>query len=168
VTLGGRAVLRSTGLAGVAVLLGAAAPPERQNLICDSIVDLGLTAIASGTPQRVFFGRVSQTRATCGPDDAVPTHQDFCNAVVKEVGVSNPNRFPWMVYECLGMSHGIPDVETADEYSGVEGRKKVRLLRASLKNGLAIEIRFGPTGDFGTKPFYKNYFGTYVMTIWKP
>ena len=155
-------------LASASVLFGmpAYAAPPAEEAICDAIRDLGYAAIASGTPQRIGFGRVGPRQGSCGPVD-IPVHEDFCKVLVDKVGLSSPQRFPWMVYDCLGVSHGIPTIETTDEYSGVSGRKKIVHLTASLKEGFGLDIRFVPTGDFGSTPYYKNYFGTYAVTIWK-
>ena len=100
--------LSRASLAMVAFAMSFAGSPaladtSADNAVCAAIRDLGLAAIAGGAPQRIGFGRLGPDRAGCGPTDT-PAREEFCRVMVENVGLRAPQRFPWMVYDCLGMS----------------------------------------------------------------
>jgi hypothetical protein len=46
-------------------------------------------------------------------------------------------------------------------------RRKITRLWAGWRDGTRIDIRFKPSGDFGTAPEFRDYWGAYELVIWK-
>jgi len=141
--------------------LAVAAEPD----LCQALKDLKTEALASGIPQRVGVIKEDVMTFAC-MHSASAAERAFCNAAAQAVGIEFTHAFPWRVERRLA-AEGVPArMETVDgQYTGLRDRKKVMHLWASWRDGARLDIRFEPSGDFGSE---KDYWGTYRLVIWRP
>jgi hypothetical protein len=60
-----------------------------------------------------------------------------------------------------------PFAELVDQYTGLQGRKKIRHLWGRWTDGVRIDVQFEPLGDFSSDPKFKDYWGEYRLTVWR-
>ena len=89
----------------------------------------------------------------------------FCSAVAEEVSPDFTHAFPWDVADCLRDAGVPPSLEQADLYTGLVNRKRIVHLSAGWRDGVRVDVRFAPIGDFGE---FKDYWGRYDLVVWRP
>ena len=138
-----------------------ASPTDRK--LCRAILDLKKVAKATHAPQQVGIVKDEPMTVACERrDDA---GKAFCNTAISSISIEFTHAFPWQVRGCLvdwGLS---PQIDTADQYTGLSGRKKITHLSADWRDGTRIELHFVARGDFGDGPEYKDYWGVYRLDI---
>jgi hypothetical protein len=103
----------------------------------------------------------------CREDRPIPAEATFCDAALKADGNEWPHAFPWNVLGCVRIARAHPITEQVDQDTGLD-LKKIIHLRAGWLDGVRIDIRYVPTGEFNKSPKYEDEFGRYEMVVWKP
>lgn len=99
------------------------------------------------------------------PDDAVQLA--YCDAVFNTVGGESLHLYPWFVQGCVGLQGVKPISEQRDEDThmlmGGKPMKKLVRVRAALRNGVDLDLRFTSDDAYGG-----HWFGHYELVLWKP
>ncbi|MBC6983168.1 hypothetical protein [Caulobacter sp. 17J80-11] len=147
---------------------GVAAAQSAEPTLCPALDGLRAEAISSGTPQRVTVFAEDSMAFVCRREKNQAALKDFCSAAFDVVGIEFTHGFPWEVADCLEAAKVRPSLELVDQYTGLTDRKKITHLTAGWRDGVRIDIRYVPSGDFSSSPQNKDYYGRYDLVVWKP
>jgi len=135
--------------------------------LCRALADLKTEAAASRTPQRIGVIKDDAMVFACQRTSKAPAQGAFCDVAASAIGPEFTHAFPWRVRDCLSAEGVRAEVETVDQYTGLD-KPKVTHLWAVWRDGVRLDVRFEPSGDFGPQPAFKDYWGAYRMVIWRP
>ena len=139
----------------------------KDEALCGALENLKREAETSG-PQRVEIFKQEAMTFACGRTVEAQAQVDFCDAAAGPVGLEFTHVFPWLIHGCLRDQHIKPELELADQYTGVRHRKKIVHLWAGWPDGVRMDIRYRPTGDFGADRKFRDYWGAYELVVWQP
>jgi len=149
-------------------LLGTVAARASEPTLCNALSNLKAEAERSNEAERVALIKEEEMTFACRRAKEVAAQDRFCRAALDEIGVEFTHRFPWAIAECLRRQGAHPSLELVDQYTGLRDHKKIRHLWAGWKNGTRIDISYKPLGDFTNDPQFKDYWGEYQLTVWRP
>lgn len=135
--------------------------------LCGAVENLKREAARSG-PQRIAIFKQEEMTFACGRTVEMDAQVAFCDAAADPVGLEFTHVFPWLIYDCLRDQRVRPGLDVVDQYTGIQRRKKIVHLWAGWPDGAQVDIRFQPSGEFGTGPQFKDYWGAYELVIWQP
>lgn len=155
-------------LLAVSLVAFASTANAAEGNLCGALEGLKIEAQSSHAPQRISIFKVDPMEFACGRTELILAQDTFCAAAGEEVGIEFTHAFPWKIWGCLKAQHIRPGLELVDQYTGLKNRKKVRHLWARWHDGTRLDILFEPTGDEGTEPRFKDYWGVYKLVVWRP
>ncbi|WP_420382838.1 hypothetical protein [Novosphingobium sp.] len=137
-----------------------------ETTLCQALDGLKTEAERAG-PQRINIFKQKVMTFACGATKNVSAQSAFCTAAAEPVGIEFIDKFPWLIYDCLRNEDVSPALIFSDQYTGIN-RKKITRLSAKWRDGMRLDISFTPTGDFGPKPKFREFWGTYTLSVWRP
>ncbi len=151
----------------LAILLAATPVHAAEDPFCAALEDLRVEARQSHEPRRIAIIHVEPENMACRRDKT-SVDDAFCSAAVDRLGLEALHAFPWLIRDCLSKADAHPYTQTVDQYTMFKNRPKITRLWAEWPDGGRLDIQFRPDRDFGDLPKYKDYWGSYEMTVWYP
>ncbi|MBV9523266.1 MAG: hypothetical protein JO010_10765 [Alphaproteobacteria bacterium] len=140
--------------AGAAGAQEPAPPPE----FCRALEAVAAEARRSGVAQEVSVVQDGDIMTFACTHRRTRSGRAFCKVAARTVSWEFTHVFPWMVDDCLTHAGVRPALERTDEYSGLVERNRIVRLRATLKGGVALDLRWEPFEDAKGRDAYRGIY----------
>tara|TARA_R110002051_G_C8502719_1_gene465041 strand:- start:21 stop:506 length:486 start_codon:yes stop_codon:yes gene_type:complete len=137
---------------------------EEKAPLCDALYQLAEHGEQTGEVQESWLFKEQPMTIACSVDETNPALGEYCHVVLQKVIREFTHAYPWQVRACIRADGGQVKIKTADEYSGLVGRKKIVRLDGRMRSGTTVRLRFEPAkGQDGSA--FGPYWGHYVLTL---